>query len=179
MSRTGGIFWAYLDDIISFRSSLKAHASHVPTCSADSRVDTHLTISPTKCQFVAVDLAYLDHHIGLGWVQVHQKKLMARTRNSSSDSWAWPDTTGRWCQITLTSLPLSDLLNKGSCIVWTLEAESAFLDLMSHLAAQPPARRLRTLPSCLSVDTSDLTVGATLFHWWMGCSTQSAFTATS
>ena len=51
---------------------------------------------------------------------------------------------------------LSDLLKKGSRIVWTKESDAAFLDLKSRLATQPVLRPPDyTLPFCLSVGASD------------------------
>ena len=51
---------AYLDDIINFSPSWTAHAEHLRTVLTRVR-DAHLTLSPTKCQFAAVDLDYLGH----------------------------------------------------------------------------------------------------------------------
>ena len=63
------------------------------------------------------------------------------------------------------SAVLSDLLKKGTRFVWTQEADQAFLDLKSRLATQPVLRPPDyTLPFCLTVDASDLAIGATLFQ---------------
>jgi len=64
-----------------------------------------------------------------------------------------------------TSAVLSDLLKKGSRFAWTKEADAAFLHLKSRLATQPVLRPPDySLPFCLSVDASDLAIGATLFQ---------------
>ena len=60
---------------------------------------------------------------------------------------------------------LSDLLKKGTKFTWTQAAEEAFLDLKSRLSTQPVLRPPDySLPFCLTVDASDLAVGATLFQ---------------
>jgi len=58
---------AHLDDIISFSDTWKAHARHLRAVLTRIR-NRSLTLSPSKCQFAAVDLDYLGHHIGLGQV---------------------------------------------------------------------------------------------------------------
>ena len=64
---------AYLDDIISFSGSWKDHVHHLGSVLTRVR-NANLTLSPSKCQFAAADLDYLGHHIGLGRVQLRQKR---------------------------------------------------------------------------------------------------------
>ena len=163
---------AYLDDIISFSSSWKAHVSHIRAVLTRLR-DAHLTLSSTKCQFAAADLDYLGHHIGLGRVQPRQKKVEALLAypapQNKKQLQSFLGLAGYYRKFVPNyahiSSVLSDLLKKGSRFVWTQEADSAFLDLKSRLATQPVLRPPDyTLPFCLSVDASDLAVGATLFQ---------------
>ena len=59
---------------------------------------------------------------------------------------------------------LSDLLKKTK-FVWTAAMDQAFLDLKSRLSTQPVLRPPDyDLPFQLTVDASDLAVGATLFQ---------------
>ena len=63
------------------------------------------------------------------------------------------------------STVLSDLLKKGTKFVWTPAAERAFLDLKSRLSTQSvlrPPDYNQTF--CLTVDASDLAIGAMLFQ---------------
>ena len=72
---------AYLDDIISFSSYGKAHASHVRSVPTRLR-EAHFTLSPAKCQFAAADLDYPGHHIGLGRVLPCQPEEGSGTAHS-------------------------------------------------------------------------------------------------
>jgi len=163
---------AYLDDVINFSQSWKANADHLRTVLTRVR-DAHLTLSPTKCQFVAADLDYLGHHIGLGRVQPRQKKvetlLAYPAPQNKKQLQSFLGLAGYYRKFVPNyahiSSVLSDLLNKGSRFVWTKEADAAFLDLKSRLATQPVLRPPDyTLPFCLSGDASDLAIGATLFQ---------------
>ena len=76
---------AYLDDIIKFSQSWRAHADHLRTVLTRVR-DAHFTLSPTKCQFAAADLDYLSHHNGLGRIQPRHKKVEALLAYSAPQS---------------------------------------------------------------------------------------------
>jgi len=163
---------AYLDDIINFSQCWEAHANHLRTVLTRIR-DAHLTLSPTKCQFAAAELDYLGHHIGLGRVQPRQKKVEALLTypapQSKKQLQSFLGLAGYYRKFVpnyahISSI-LSDLLKKGSRFFWTKEADAAFLDLKSRLATQPVLRPPDyALPFCLSVDASDLAIGATLFQ---------------
>ena len=78
------------------------------------------------------------------------------------------------------SAVLSDLLKKGTKFVWTAAVDRAFLDLKSHLLTQPVLRPPDYDPPFqLTVDASDLAVGATLFRSLTASSTQFAISAKS
>jgi len=104
---------AYMDDIINFSQSWKAHADRLRTVLTRVR-DAHLTLSPIQCQFAAADLDYLGHHIGLGRVQPRQKKVEAllaypapqnKKQLYSSRSCDFLNIIGSSCRTTPTSHP--------------------------------------------------------------------------
>jgi len=60
---------------------------------------------------------------------------------------------------------LTNMLKKGSKFVWDSEAEAAFLDLKSRLASRPILRPPDfSRPFIISVDASDVAIGACLFQ---------------
>jgi len=162
----------YLDDVLVFSETWSDHIKHVRIIFERVR-NAGLTLKRSKCEFAAVELDYLGHHIGLGQMSPREQKVRAlvdfpRPTNRKGVK-LFLGLTGYFRRFiphySESTCPLTELLKKNSKFTWTEGCETAFVDIKSRLASRPIlAPPNYDLPFQMAVDASDVSIGACLFQ---------------
>lgn len=137
-----------------------------------------LTIKASKCDFATAEVDYLGHTIALGKVAARNAKVPAlqnfsRPNNKKQLQSFFLGLAGQYRKslqhFAHIMACLTNTLKRGTKFVWDEEAEAASLDLKSRLASRPILRPPDfQLTFCITVDGSDVAVGACLFRKQMG-----------
>jgi hypothetical protein len=127
----------------------------------------------SKCAFAQTEISYLGHIISSQGVATYPNKIFAVA------SWPIPETVkdlrsflgllGYYIKFVkhfgIISRPLTDLLKKHTCFVWTTDHSAAFEDLKQALISAP----VLSLPNfsksfIMETDASDKGIGAVLMQ---------------
>ena len=165
--------FVYLDDIIIVSSTFEEHIRILKeVCSRLS--EANLTVNLGKCQFFKQNLRYLGYVVNERGLQTDPDKIEAIV------SYPPPTTTNElkrflglcsWYrrfirQFSSVCAPLNELLKKrkkGQSIVWTDEAEKAFLEVKRSLVSAPVLSSPDfTKPFTLQCDASNTGLGGVL-----------------
>lgn len=163
---------AYLDDIIIYSSTWEEHVKHISEILARI-ANAGLTLKVSKCVFASATVEYLGHMVGIGKVEPRKFKIEAIVNfPKPTDKHQLRQFLGL-CSYFRKFVPhyahlasaLNELLRKGSTMIWSPEAEKAFVDIKSRLASTPILRTPNfSQPFGMAVDAADKNIGAYLFQ---------------
>lgn len=162
----------YLDDIIVFGASLKAHNEALVKV-LDRIREARLTLKPSKCAFAVQQLKFLGHIIGPEGIGMDPDKI-----RSISDAKVPVNDTEIKSFIGLASYyrsycpdfasiaePMNRLTKKDVPFEWKEEQQKSFDTIKAKLTAEPVLCHFdNTLPIELRTDASDYGLGAVLLH---------------
>ena len=163
---------AYLDDIIIFSNSWRAHLRHVRQV-LDRIHSANLTLKKAKCVFATAEVEYLGHTVGLGKVAPRLAKVEAilqfprpadrkQLRSFLGIAGYYRKFLPHYAHIAAC---LTNMLRKGTKFIWSEDAEKAFVDIKSRLASRPILRPPDfTQPFAIAVDASAVAIGANLLQ---------------
>lgn len=163
---------AYLDDIIIYSDTWEDHIKHIAAILARI-ANAGLTLKRSKCVFASATVEFLGHVVGIGKVEPRKFKISAiinfpkpkdkhQLRQFLGLCSYFRKFVPHYAQIASS---LNDMLKKGASMVWSAEADKAFVDIKSRLASTPILRTPDfSQPFSMAVDAADKCMGAYLFQ---------------
>ncbi len=162
----------YIDDLVIFSNTWEDHKIHVREV-LRRLTEAGLTVKPNKCTFGASTVQYLGHVVGSGGVAPNKDKVKEVLNfprpTTKRDIRAFLGLSGYYSKFiqnyATIAKPLTDMTRKNlpNIVVWTGQAEQAFLTLKKRLTNAPILRAPdfeRTF--IVQTDASDYGLGAVL-----------------
>jgi len=160
----------YIDDILIFSKSLEEHLQHLRQIFNILRKHK-LYAKLEKCEFLKDELDYLGFLIGKHGIKTQPRKIEAinnwPTPKTQTNIRAFLGITGYYRKFIKDyaniASPLSNLLHKGTAIIWDDACEQAFQTLKQQLTQSPIlAIANPEKPYTVTTDASDLAIGGIL-----------------
>ena len=160
----------YIDDVVIFSDNWTSHMLQIKAFFEAVR-DAGLVINLAKCDFARATVEYLGHKVGCGKVAPKdanvQTILQFPIPTCRRDVRRFLGVAGYYRRFVKNyadvTCPLTDLLKKESRFKWSENCQSAFDKIKSILTNYPVLQSPDwTKPFTLSIDASDLGVGAVL-----------------
>jgi hypothetical protein len=162
----------FFDDILVYNSSFQDHIQHLQQVLQLLQTDDW-KIKLSKCSFTHPEISYLGHIISSQGVATNPGKVATvaswHVPVSVKDLRSFLGLAGYYSKFVrhfgIISRPLTDLLRKHTCFVWTVEHTTAFEALKQGLISAP----ILSLPNFSKVfivetDASDEGIGAVLMQ---------------
>lgn len=164
--------FVYIDDLLIVSSDLPTHFELLNQVAKALRT-ANLTINVDKSKFLMKSIRYLGHVVGGGCISPDPGRVKAITE------YPQPKTTRQirsflgmagWYQRYIANFsslaaPITDLLGGKGKFTWTSEAQSAFEDLKTKLAAAPLLTHPDfSRPFIIQCDASTTGVGSALYQ---------------
>ena len=171
----------FIDDICTYSNDWNSHLVHIRRVL--ERLQTAcLTVNLSKCEFCNSSIKYLGHTVGSGQVLPSDAKVRDIVHFPSPSNKKmirqflgivgfYRNFVRNFSEVTF---PLTELLKENSKFDWTDSCEVAFTHL-KHVLATPPVLAAPDFNSqfFLSVDCSDIGMGACLFQFHSEVSSKS------
>lgn len=163
---------AYLDDIVVYSSSWKAHVDTLTTVFTHLR-DASLTLNLSKCEFAKATVTYLGKQVGQGQVCPVAQKVQAivdfpvpQTKRELRRFLGMAGYYRAFCRnFSDIALPLTDLLRLSQKFVWDAACQHAFNAIKTLLCSVPVlAAPDHSRPFKIDVDASATGAGAVLLQ---------------
>src|SRR5277367_5639290 len=155
-----------MDDILIYSNSLQEHILHVRTI-LQKLVDAGLYVKLEKCEFHAQKVSFLRFVISPEGISMDPERI------STVDEWPVPESIldiqiflgfsnfyRRFIEgYSRVVVPITRLLRKGQCFIWSSEAQAAFDKLKSLFTCAPILHHFDPeLPVTLYADSSGFAV---------------------
>jgi RNase H-like domain found in reverse transcriptase/Reverse transcriptase (RNA-dependent DNA polymerase)/Integrase zinc binding domain/Chromo (CHRromatin Organisation MOdifier) domain/Retroviral aspartyl protease len=160
----------YLDDILVFSHTEEEHLQHLETVLERLR-SNKLYANPSKCEFLRTEIKYLGHVINAAGISADPDKIKAVREwvapTSVADLLSFLGLANFYRKFiqdfALTTVPLTNLLKKGTPYQWTAVEEKAFSQLKDDLSSAPVLKVADPeLSFRVTTDASDYALGAVL-----------------